>query len=236
VFRETSSAGITILAGWKMYEHTLVAASYRQIWEFGVYACDSKNGDRDKQSGEIYFTVVDDNSGQDVTASDCPDHVATMVFAGGVGPRTQYGHECYDYLDEAVVEPEPAPAPCRARLTDFQIKCLESYFAGQSNMDVCMAGFETVEAGDDSELLWAWANATSWSDAHAGPMWEPIRGEDEDGLVEGDVSSGDDQASTNMTQEAPHDSFAARPFATGLPDIGYTTVVVGIMALLLLYC
>jgi hypothetical protein len=93
----------------------------------------------------------------------------------------------------------------------------------------------TILAGDDSELLWAWANATSWSDAHAGSMWEPTRGEDDDGLVEGDVSSGEDQASTNMTQGVPHASFASRAFTTGLLDSGYTTVV-GIMVLLLMYC
>ncbi|KAL4906078.1 hypothetical protein BDW74DRAFT_177107 [Aspergillus multicolor] len=77
----------------------------------------------------VVFTVVDDGSGLDfeISADDCP--LYSGHWTAGSGTST----DCPDLESEAH---EPLD-PCKARLSQEQVSCLQDWFAGNNRSDVC---------------------------------------------------------------------------------------------------
>lgn len=84
-------------------------------------------------SGTLYFTVVDDKSGTDYSLSECPGYLGSFSAKSAM-----------DTCPE-VIEDKVEPQPCNSRLRDDQIKCVESYLSGETDMSICVSAFDDIQ-------------------------------------------------------------------------------------------
>ncbi|KAJ0425252.1 hypothetical protein BJY00DRAFT_308580 [Aspergillus carlsbadensis] len=180
----------------------------------------------------ILPTPIIHNGKIDLAArSSCVDRLwdsATVVLREA--EKTYGTGGCYEIL-----EPNTGPDPCNARLDSAQIQCLESYFEGETDMDACAVGFESVHVGSET-LEWEWAFPAE-GEGHGdltGPMWEPIDDEDEDEDDESEVAGpSSTNAPTNAIQEDPDNNSAGRTHYAGLGTL-LQTAILGLCIKLLL--
>ncbi|KAK9847142.1 hypothetical protein MYU51_020421 [Penicillium brevicompactum] len=156
------TAGTTaLLADSAYWGDNLDAGSYTLSWSYTTTTCDDRGDSTLIQTshvaaGNLYFTVVNDGSGSDLSFKECPDYLDNVMAKAA-------SHSCLSLISKG-----GEPQPFNAKLNEKQVKCLDTYFDGRTDMDACEAGFDDINTGDKVE--WKYANQARNTHSQAGDV------------------------------------------------------------------
>ncbi|CAG8886885.1 unnamed protein product [Penicillium egyptiacum] len=175
------------------WDQRLDAGTYTLSWTYTTTTCDDQGDSTlirtgDVASGELYFTVVNDGSGSKLSFMGCPEYLGNIT-------AKKTSDSC-----PSLIHRGGEPQPCNAELNEKQVKCLDTYFEGQADMDACEAGFDDIKTGDKVE--WKYANQTRNAHSHTSDSSVNSSGSSSNITNAGDTSSSsqnpsDDRESTN---------------------------------------
>ncbi|KAJ5471456.1 hypothetical protein N7530_008813 [Penicillium desertorum] len=153
-----TSGDTAVLLDSAPFGQELDAGHYTLSWELSTSHCTHEGSETiietsNVASGTLYFTVVDDKSGADYGLSECPGYLGSFAAKSAT-----------DTCPE-VIEDESEPQPCDAKMKDDQIKCVESYLSGETDMEICTSAFDDIESGDKVE--WKYADEARHANDHA---------------------------------------------------------------------
>lgn len=127
----------------------LRAGEHVLSWELSMTACVNLHSEvysdiQDLRAGDVYFTIVDDGSGEskmDWTAG-CPVHQASVTATSGDKK------EGCSYIGRSEEEPDP----CRAKMDSVTAACVLANVTGSSDRSACQELAEkAAKAGDDGD-------------------------------------------------------------------------------------
>ncbi|KFZ00172.1 hypothetical protein V498_00227 [Pseudogymnoascus sp. VKM F-4517 (FW-2822)] len=205
----------------------LDAGSYTLSWDYTTTTCDDWGNSTlirtgNVVAGTLYFTVVDDRSGSDLSFTECPDYLGNITARMASDPCP------------SLIQRQGEPQPCDAKLNEKQVKCLDTYFEGQTDMDACEAGFDDINTGDKVE--WKYANQARNAHSHAGDSSVTSSGSSSNRTsTSGDTgSSGQGSSDDSESSSESGDSGDGSLGNTRRPGLGLAvvaTLVVGILFL-----
>lgn len=140
---------------------SLEAGPYTFTWTYSMTTC-TPHGDGELiQSGTLasdtlYITIVD-QSGLDFRCG------LPKLPWRNYREEWNVSEDCPAIVNASSFEPQP----CKAKLNDNQIKCLTTYFAGDTDIQACEAGFDDVQATHEN-LKWKYAEQAQRAHSHAG--------------------------------------------------------------------
>ncbi|KAJ5504780.1 hypothetical protein N7463_007654 [Penicillium fimorum] len=143
-----TSGTTAVLADSVYWGDNLDAGSYTLSWSYTTTTCDHLGDSTliqtgDVAAGKLYFTVVDDGSGTDLSFTGCPDYL------GNIMAKTA-SEACPSLISKGW-----KPQPCSTKLNEKQVRCLDTYFDGKTDMDACESGFDDINTGDKVEWKYA---------------------------------------------------------------------------------
>ena len=157
-------------------------------------------------SGTLYFTVVDDKSGTDYSLSECPGYLGSFSAKSAM-----------DTCPE-VIEDKVEPQPCDSRLRDDQIKCVESYLSGETDMSICVSAFDDIQSG--AKVEWKYADKAQAND-NAGGSSKNTNGSTSTSSSSNETESDEME---NSSDDSPSQATELRP---GFVQLALAIVVVG---------
>ncbi|KAJ5425369.1 hypothetical protein N7465_000439 [Penicillium sp. CMV-2018d] len=172
------------------WSQKLEAGHYTLSWRYTTTTCDDRGDSTliqtgDVASGDLYFTVVEDGSGSKLAFEGCPEYLGNIT--------TKTASEACPSLIHGGGEPQP----CNAKLNEKQVKCLDTYFEGQTDMEACKAGFDDIKPGHKVE--WKYANETRNARSHTSDPAENSSGSSSNTTTQ---NSSDDRESTNESGDS----------------------------------
>jgi hypothetical protein len=172
------------------WNQRLDAGHYTLSWEYTTTTCDDRGDSTiirtgDVASGDLYFTVVEDGSGSKVSFEGCPEYLGNITAKAG-------SETC-----PSLIHRGGEPQPCKAKLNEKQIKCLDTYFEGQTDMKACEAAFDDIKPG--SKVEWKYANETRNARSHASDPADNSSGSSSNTTTQ---NSSEDRESTNESGDA----------------------------------
>lgn len=146
-----TSGTTALLVDSAYWDQRLDAGTYTLSWSYTTTTCDDKGDSTlirtgDVAAGKLYFTVVNDGSGSKLSFTECPEYLGNITAKNA-------SDSC-----PSLIHGGGEPQPCDAKLNEKQVKCLGTYFEGQTDVAACEAGFDNIKAGDKVE--WQYANKT----------------------------------------------------------------------------
>lgn len=126
----------------------LRAGEHVLSWELSMWACIDQNdhvftGIQDLRAGDVYFTIVDDGSGEskmDWTA-ECPVYQASVTATREGGDKKD---RC-SYIGRS----EEDPDPCRAKMDSVTAACVLANVTGSSDRSACQELAERAAKAED---------------------------------------------------------------------------------------
>lgn len=219
-----TSGTTALLVDSAYWDEKLDAGSYSLSWSYTTTTCDDQ-GDSTLirtghvASGDLYFTVVDDGSGSKLSFTECPEYLGNITAKSASEPCPSLIHTGGE------------PQPCNAKLNEKQVKCLDTYFDGQTDMDACTAAFSDIEAGDKVE--WKYANQARNAHSQTSDSSANSSGNSSNNTHVGDSSSSSQGSSdgTESTKESG-DSGDASAGYTYRPHLGLVAVATLVVAMI----
>ncbi|KAJ5238053.1 hypothetical protein N7489_008144 [Penicillium chrysogenum] len=222
-FNHTSGT-TALLVDSAYWDQRLDAGTYTLSWSYTTTTCDDKGDSTlirtgDVAAGELYFTVVNDGSGSKLSFTECPEYLGNITAKSA-------SDSC-----PSLIHRGGEPQPCDAKLKEKQVKCLGTYFEGQTDVDACEAGFDDIKAGDKVE--WKYANQTRNAHSHTSDSAINSSGSSRNVTTEEDTSSSgqsssDDMESTNELGDSK-DVSVGNTYRSHLGFAVVATLVVGML-------